>query len=176
MNNIWKFLSDNDNITTVISMLAFILSVINTFYLIFTQRPKIKVGFKEYTFLNTLSDKPFLLGVIIDNNSRLSVSISKMNLIVDNEKHEFSWMPIIIYNSNLYQNNKIFEKASVHSLTFPQNISSLGSCCGYFAIITKGQFDSNKLRKSKCVLEVFTSRGRKKFKVDFSNLDNKLSR
>lgn len=176
MNNIWNFLSDTDNIKTIISVSAFILSVINTFYLFLTQRPKIRVNFKEYSFLNTLSDKPFLLGVIIDNKSRLPISISKMNLSVDNVKYEFSWIPIIIYTSDFSQNKKILEKASVHSLTFPQNINSLGSCCGYFTIITKGQFDSNKLKKSKCILEVFTSRGKKSFKIDFSNLDNKLSR
>ncbi len=176
MNNIWKFLSDNDNIKTVISVLAFILSVINTFYLFFTQRPKIKASFKEYTFLKNICDKPFLLGVIIENKSRLPVSISKMNLSVDNVKYEFSWIPIILYNSNLSQNDKVFEKTSVHSLTFPQHISSLGSCCGYFAIITKDQFDAYKLRDSKCILEVYTSRGKKSFKIDFSNLDNKLSR
>lgn len=119
MNNIWKFLSNNDNITTIISVLAFVLSMINTFYLIFTQRPKIKVSFKEYTFLKNLPDKPFLLGVIIENKSRLSVSISKMNLNINDTKYEFSWIPIIICNTNLSQNNNTLDKVSVHSLTFP---------------------------------------------------------
>ncbi len=175
MNNIWKFLSNNDNITTIISVLAFVLSMINTFYLIFTQRPKIKVSFKEYTFLKNLPDKPFLLGVIIENKSRLSVSISKMNLSINDTKYEFSWIPIIICNTNLSQNNNTLDKVSVHSLTFPQHISPLNSCCGYFSMASKGIFNADELKKSKCKLEVFTSRGKKSFKIEFLNLENKLS-
>lgn len=176
MNNILNFLSDNDNIKTVISVLAFILSIINTFYLIFTQRPKIKVNFKEYTFSKNMPDTPFLLGVIIENKSRLSVSISKMNMSINNTKYEFSWIPIIICNTNLSQNNNTLDKVSVHSLTFPQHISPLSSCCGYFSMASKGKFNADELKKSKCKLEVFTSRGKKSFKIDFLTLENKLSR
>ena len=81
MNNICKFLSNNDNITTIISVLAFVLSMINTFYLIFTQRPKIKVSFKEYTFLKKFARQTFSAW----SYNRKQVKIVRINLKDESE-------------------------------------------------------------------------------------------
>lgn len=177
MNNIWKFLSDTDNIKTLISTLAFILSLINTAYLIYTQRFKLNASFKEYTIVDSICDKPLILGTIIENYSRVPTSVSRMYLYINNKKYEFSWFPQIVFSSSF--NDKSENKSStadVWSLCFPQNISSLGSCCGYFVVRTEGKFNVDDLKKSNCRIEIHTNRGKRKFKIDFSTLDCKLSR
>lgn len=176
MKPFFDFFNNNDNIRTMTSVLAFILSLSNTIYLVFTQRFKIKVRFKEYVFINKIKDKPLILGMVIENPSRLPVSVSRMFLHVNKQKFEFSWFPQIIFESNLKQKENIIDKSNIYSLCFPQNINSLGSCCGYFALCSDNKFDINDIKQAKCKIEIHSNRGKRKFKIDFSFLDYGLSR
>jgi len=176
VNYIFDYLADNDNVKTFISVLAFILSVSNTAYLLITQRFNLKVLFKEYTIIDKIDDKPFILGLIIENKSRLPVSVSRMFLHINKEKFEFSWFPQIVFSSVLNQSEKTLSQSDTYSLCFPQNISSLGSCCGYFAIRSNNNFTIDDLKKSKCRIEIHSNRGKRSFKIDFSVLDCKLSK
>lgn len=175
MKYFFDYLNDNDNVKTLISVFAFILSFLNTAYLLCTQRFRIKISFKEYTIIENISDKPLILGTVIENLSRVPVSVSRMYLYVNNEKFEFSWFPQLIFASNLTQNGKKQSKANIYSSCFPQNISPLGSYCGYFAVISRDTFTVDDLKKAKCRIEIHSSRGKRRFKIDFSNLDCKLN-
>ena len=176
MNSIFNYFNDNDNIRTLTSVLALILSLSNTIYLIITQNFKIKVKFKEYVFIDKINDKPLILGVIIENQSRLPVSISRMFLHINRERFEFSWFPQLVFESNLHRNEKSLNESNIYSLCFPQNINSLCSCCGYFVVRSDSKFDVNDLKQSKCKIEIQSNRGKRKFKIDFSVLGYGLSR
>lgn len=175
MNYFFDYLNNNDNVKTLMTVLAFILSFLNTAYLLCTQKFKLKISFKDYTIIKSLSDKPLILGISIENLSRTPISVSKMYLYINNEKFEFSWFPLPVFTSSITQNGKKQNEIDVYSLYLPQNISSLGSCCGYFVVKSEGAFTIDDLISSKCSIEIHSSRGKRRFKIDFSVLENKLN-
>ena len=160
----------NDYVSTCISLAGFILSVINSLYLIAVNSFKIDLIQKSYAFCDTLDRHPVYFELAIENKSRIQVSISRMFLLVNNKKYEFQWEKERIGRTEFKCNGELIEGYSTYSLTLPQSIPGFGVIGGFFYVVTDSSINESDLKSADVKIEIHTNRGRKRFKVYLSDL------
>ncbi|GEM_PF-3534293 len=148
-----------DNITFAIAVLGFIFSLCNTIYLIVLNKRNLKVTCKKYSPCGYLTDKPIFFELIFENNSRRSISITRMFLNIDNKKFEFFSFPQLVYEENNKTCGRITSEQKEYSLVLPKTIDGFGVLGGFFCVLTNNCVDFKKLSTAKLSLSVHTNRG-----------------
>lgn len=161
---------DNETLKTFISIMGFALSVFNLCYLLITNCFKIKFIAKSYTFCSNLDKHPIFFEFAIENHSRIPVSLSRMFLNVNGINYEFQWEKEEIGYSNRNQGERILASNSFYSIPLPQIISGMGIVGGFFFVDTDDELTEDIFLKSNVFVEVYTSRGKRKFKLDVPKL------
>lgn len=150
---------------TIISVLAFILSLSNSIWLYCVNRLKLHIVFKGVSIAKELEEKPLLANMAIENHSRLPISISRIVLYIDNVPFEFSWNTILIYNDKFTVDGKCVHNYNKRSVEIPLTISALGVVGGKFLIAPSNGMNEETLNSAKLKLQVFTNRGKKIFAI-----------
>ncbi len=155
------------DLRTIISVLAFFLSLGNTLWLCCVNRLRLRVTFKAITQVDTLQDKPLLINMAIANRSRLSVSISRMILYIDGHAIDFSWNTIFVYTDQISVGHESVADYTKRSVEIPVTIPSLGIIGGKFLIELNNpqEIQKDSLESASLKLEVHTNRGKRSFKL-----------
>ena len=169
MNNLFDIVS-NDYIRTYIALAGFIISAVNSIYLISTNSFNINLVQKSYAFCEHVQNHPIYFEFAIENKSRLPVSISRMYLIVDKKKYEFQWEKERIGRHEFKAGNEVTEAYSTYSITMPQVIQGCGVVGGFFYVETEESLREKDFLNSEIIIEIHTNKGKKKFKTDLSKM------
>ena len=156
-----------NQITFIIAVLSFILSVYNFLHSLFTNRANLKIIYKLHTVCNNLLDYPIIFNLVIENKSRLDISISRLFLKVNDCMYEFDSEPNWIGEKTRRTGNNITDKITLHSLVIPQTISGLGAIGGYFYVGTYKNFKFNK--SDQVTIIAHTNRGKFKYPINFGD-------
>lgn len=173
MNELFEFVS-NDYISTYVALAGFIISVINSVYLISSNSFKISLVLKSFAFCDNHDGHPTYFELTIENKSRVPISISRMFLIINSQKYEFQWETERIGHFEFKTNGKVTEEYSTYSLTLPQNITGMGAIGGFFFVPTDDSITKTDFLNSQLWIEIHTNRGKKRFKVDLAKLSEHL--
>lgn len=173
MDNLFDIIS-NDYVRTFTSLAGLLISIINSIYLISTNTFNIDLIQKSYLFSDNRKMHPIAFEFAIENNSRIQVSVLRMFLLVNDQRYEFQWDKERIRRREHKTNDEVIEAYSTYSLTLPQSISGLGAIGGFFFVNTSNELNRTDFLNSKVYVEVWTNRGKKKFKVNLSNLSDHL--
>ncbi len=165
MDNLFDIVS-NDYVRTYTALAGFLISIINSIYLISINTFNINLIQKSYAFCENEYKHPAYFEFAIENNSRLQLSLSRMFLYVNDRKFEFKWEKERIGRTEFKSGDRLIEGYSTYSLTLPQSIPGLGVIGGFFYVETDKSITEREFINSKVYVEICTNRGNKKFKID----------
>lgn len=145
-------------ITLTISIVGLIISIINAIYFFKNKKRSITIDVRSYT-LKTHFQKYQLANIYlrIINHSQLPISITRIQLIIDNEKFDVSTFPQTIMTLTHHSGKEQVERQKIKSTLMPINIMSLGAYSGYlsFPILR----DSLPANQKHLTFEISTNRG-----------------
>lgn len=150
---------------TIISISAFILSLINTIYLLFSNKKHIDFVINSYSSYKVKNKTFYIFNIEIYNKSRLPISIT--NIIFNDIHNEFQVIksPRLILEKEKTQNSQIKLHQELHSAKFPININGLSSIQSFIVM-----YGSNDYKNLTSLIKVCTNRGKIKKHINFNNL------
>ncbi|MCO7137682.1 hypothetical protein NIF40_09110 [[Clostridium] leptum] len=116
-----------ENLVAIISGLAFILSLSSWIYTFITQRKKLSIRLVEAKSKNEMT----ILQVLIENRSRLPISITRIQLVINEESIDCVTTPEIVLETKTSQGKEVISRRDYYSMDMPINIGSLGAVGGY---------------------------------------------
>lgn len=164
-------ISAYDKITLFIAIIGCLLSLYNFIKDIAMNRSRLSISFKKATLLKPYNGNPIVFRMMIENCSRLPISISRMFLSCEDAFIEFEWVPENIFHAETLQSGKIINSNTYSSVSFPINIPGLGAAGGFFNLYTYDTNIHTKFYNRHLELILHTNRGKKRFalQIDDSN-------
>ena len=158
---------DKEQITFIIAVLSFVLSVYNFLHSLFINRSNLKLIYKSHSYCNFAPEYTIIFNLVFENKSRLDISISRLFLKVNESIYEFDSEPNWVGEKTRSTGNKITDKITLHSLEIPQTISGLGAIGGYFWVDTYKKIKFNKYNQVTII--AYTNRGKFKYPINFGD-------
>ena len=136
LNTMAKWLCQRENITLVIAIAGFVMSLYNFFRAIWDKRCSFSVGYVSHYCHLSRSEKHaelvFRLNFI--NQSSVPLTIVRMFMVVDDKKYEFLFPEQQVYRMTRTENGKNFQIGEIKSQSLPFRIEGNGALGGYFAV------------------------------------------
>ena len=136
LNTMAKWLCQRENITLVIAIAGFVMSLYNFFSAIWDKRCSFSVGYVSHYCHLSRSEKHaelvFRLNFI--NQSSVPLTIVRMFMVVDDKKYEFLFPEQQVYRMTRTENGKTFQIGEIKSQSLPVRIEGNGALGGYFAV------------------------------------------
>lgn len=145
-------------ITLIISVAGFILSAINAVYAYINRHRNIKVTMRNYTVATHYNNLQLInVYLRIENFSQLSISITRVRLVIDNSKFDVSIFPETVFTKVHTSGAEVTSREKLSSTTLPINILPLGGFAGFLSF----PVPVNSLSKDQKQLtfEISTNRG-----------------
>ena len=149
-------------ISIIIALSSILLSAVHWYYDHCREKPKISLEARGYlpNMDNTTSNKYSIFSLIIKNESKFDIAITRIFLTYNNEDIEFCWQK----NINLQYFSKNYQ-----STPLPLHILGMSAYGGYFFISPPYDVDLDKLPNAPFKIKLQTSRGHE-FTFSFSKL------
>lgn len=160
-----KNILTKENITFFIALISFLLSLFNFISILIANRKHIKLTYKIHHECPTFNEHPIFFELIIENLSKLDISVSRMFLIVGEVSYEFSSLPEFVYETTQRTGSTITDRKTYYSNSLPQTIKGLGVLGGFFWVNTCNAFNYNNLYTSDVSLCLYTNRGKSTFPI-----------
>ncbi len=164
-----KWLYDRNNITLIIAIAGFVLSLASLFYQLIRDAFKIRIDLKCFVEVPNCIEREFLFVMNIENLSRQPVSISRIVLSLGNKSFDFESVPHPAYNWTRKVGEKLVDEIKTRTIPVPQTIGAYGTIGDFFYVIIDKSIQGELLDCPVAYLEVKTTRGKKKYSL------NKLS-
>ena len=151
----------------VISILSLALSLLHWLY--DRKQEKANIVIEERGFLPSIAfsnnQEYCVFSIIIKNQSKFDIAITRIFLKYKNEIIEFEW------HSNI--KTTVFHK-ELNSTPLPLHILGLSAYGGYFFLPKNNRIDTCELSNNSFIIEIQTSRGYKK-EYHFPKINPKIS-
>lgn len=125
MKEVFEFVKSH--YSTILSILAFTISLINLIYLLVTNKKKLKINIVNFTIGNVNNKHFYMFNVELINKSRLPISVNEIIIEDSKEKYKFIKSPRMLAEKDRKRNNEIIKHQEIHSAKFPINIAGLSS-------------------------------------------------
>lgn len=125
MKEILKIL-ENDY-STMLSVFAFSISLINLLYLIITNKKKLEMKIINFSIGDLNNRHFYMFNVEFINKSRLPISVNEIIIADNKEKFKILKSPRTLAEKERKRNREIIKHQEIHSAKFPINISGLSS-------------------------------------------------
>ena len=109
MNTICSLLT-RENISLVIAVIGFILSVYNFVHEKMQNRMKINITYKNH-FIAEHDHKSITISLAFENLVKNPISISRIYLCVDDKKYDFYWIPQFVLRATQQTNGQVIDIA-----------------------------------------------------------------
>lgn len=162
MEKIIEFFKNNFN--TILSILAFIISLINLIYLILTNKKNLTFNIRNYTLANVNKKHFYMFNVEFVNKSRLPISINEITILDNKNKYKIIKSPRLLAEKDTKRNKEIIRHQEVHSAKFPINITGLSSKQEFLVM-----YGPEKIVNEKTKIIINTNRGKIVKKVLLNN-------
>ena len=150
-----------ERILAIISILAFIMSLLSWIHMWLYQRRKLKISILKY--YRIFNSHYFLLS--FENHSRIPILISRIKIIQENENNrQCSLTSTVMIKSEIKRKNGDIERNSIHTVKFPISIGSLSGTSEFIAF--EENQDNHKDLPNELIFQVCTNRG-KAFQTKF---------
>lgn len=154
-----------DSLSFYISMGALIISIINSLYLFYQNRFKMKFRYicHHHNEEKTVGGLCFLFS--FENLSKNPFSITRIFLEIDGQKYEFQYDKHAIYSST---SNMCGPKETIvtYSKELPLYVEALGAVTGYFRVRT---YKNISVTNTPVTIHVWTNRRKRKFRITPNN-------
>lgn len=165
MNTICSLFT-RENISLVIAVIGFILSVYNFVHEKMQNRMKINITYKNH-FIAEHDHKSITISLAFENLVKNPISISRIYLCVDDKKYDFYWIPQFVLRATQQTNGQVIDEINVHSIPLPFTIEGYGVVGGFF--FTKAPQSIYTLESANTSLLVYSNKGIKKYPILMNN-------
>lgn len=156
-----------DNITFILAVFGSLGTLISWTFSLISTRKSINVRIsKAYLYDNSI-----LLHILIDNKSRLPITITRISLVIGNNIFSTFDTQTQIYRGERKCKGEVLSVNTIYSPTFPIEIGSLGgtNCYPYFELSP----EAFETLSTELTLQFHTNRGMvKKKKLSFEPVDS----
>lgn len=154
---------ENNIVTTIVSIIALVLSIGNAIYIFVCNHKKIDLKLNSYT-KNIVNGKyAYIFDILIENKSRLPISINSLKIIKEKKEITFNPNPKLISEITSRSGKTITDKASLYSTAFPINILGLNDNREFF------ELSNNENLEGKCIIKILTNRGKVSKKINLND-------
>ena len=169
-NDLWEFLI-SDYARSFLSLAGFVLSVLNTLYLVCTNHFNIKIIPKYAFFYHTENNETILdINLIIENRSKVAVSISRMYFVINNIEYEISNRKQRISVKEFLNSDGTKEAVKSYTESLPQTIQGMGAIGGNFYIKLPPKIGETDVKNTDVKLLINTNIRKKCIKIDLQSL------
>lgn len=162
MKEVFEFVKNH--YSTILSISAFIISLINLIYLLTTNKKKLKVNIANFTICNVNNKHFYMFNVELINESRLPISVNEI-IFKDNKKeYKVIKSPRMLAEKDRKRNNEIIKHQEIHSAKFPINVVGLSSEQKFIVM-----YGPEKITNDNSKIIINTNRGKVTQKVNLNN-------
>ena len=133
MNIICSLLT-RENISLVIAVIGFILSVYNFVHEKMQNRMKINITYKNH-FIAEHDHKSITISLAFENLVKNPISISRIYLCVDDKKYDFYWIPQFVLRATQQTNGQVIDEINVHSSLHSSSIYHRRLWCCWWLLL-----------------------------------------
>lgn len=146
-------------IGNIIGILGFIISIINFIYYFLIRRKKLNIRFETMATRKYFDSKNVaIVKCIFENQSQLPISITRIQLIINNELYDCENLPVIAEKITRKQNNEVYDEDIIKTNSTPINLMALSAFSGYFAFAIPKDTLSNSDKS--LTFQICTNRGK----------------
>ena len=149
--------------STILSVSAFLISLVNLIYLLITNKKKLKIYFINFTIGEVNNKHFYMFNIELINESRLPISINEISFENNKETYKVIKSPRILAEKDIEHNNKIIKHQEIHSAKFPINIAGLSSEQKFIVM-----YGPKKLNDSFSKITISTNRGKITKKINLN--------
>lgn len=154
-----KHLCTKENITFLIAIIGFIVSIINLSYFFIIRKINLTVCFGNYGIKNYYQNKKILLiHYRFDNSSQLAIAITKIQILIDNNAYECDIRKNIAEKYERKRGSQLVCENITYTDILPINIPPLASCSGYLGFVIPPDIMST--HEKALTFRICTNRGR----------------
>ena len=165
-----EWLSVRDNITFLIALAGFGLSLWNFFSDLWRNRCSISVEYiSHYCGVHPNGKTVLQLRLNIVNRSSAPISISRMFLIYQGCEFEFLFPSVCVWEFAKLKNHEVVKQEEIKSQALPFKIEGRGAVGGYFLVYVPPEAKDVFAKKSDIWLLMQTSRRKKRFSLAAHN-------
>lgn len=159
-----------ENITFIIALIGFILSIYNFVHERLQNRMKLKIIYKNHG-ISEYDSSGITIAMAIENHVAQPISVTRMFLNINDVSIEFYWIPQIVFSSELKQKERILASTNVHSIELPTIIEGYGVLGGFFYTKYPTTITNKFLKDAKTSITVHTNKGKKTYEINLNNTD-----
>ena len=157
-NSCINFLT-KENITLAIAIIGLVISTINFIYFFAVRKKKLMINFGDIGIKNYIRNSNILLTHYrFDNCSQLSISITRIQLIINNIRYDCDIRKHIAEKMEYSKNKDVYHKIISETDVLPINLLPLASQSGFLGFV----IPPNSLSKDEKALtfRICTNRGK----------------
>lgn len=157
-----------DNITFLIAILGFGLSIYNFLHERFQNRLKLRVTYKNHHISQVKGQENELtISLSVENLVKNPLSVTRMFLNINCKQYEFYWVPQIVYYADYKCRNKILDKIKLHTIDIPFKLDGYGVVGGFFFVSTDKKLTDQFLFNSSTSITVYSNKGKHTYPISF---------
>lgn len=159
-----------DNITFLIAVFGFLLSVYNFLRELLQNRMSLHVTYKNH-HISSHDKMGITLSLSIENKVKIPLSISRIFLNINNESLEFYWIPQFVFRATQSSKGNIYDEINIHTIPLPVQIEGYGIVGGFFFVKSSRTITNEELFSSKTSITIYSSKGIKTYPIIMNNIE-----
>lgn len=144
-----------NNFSSILSIIAICISILNFVYLYITNRKKLNFSISSYTVAKVNGKNFYMFNVEFINKSRLPISVNEITFIDSKNIYKIDKAPQLLAEKNTKRGNEVIKRKEINSAKFPINL--LGLCSEQKFIVMHGPED---FKASNIKVMITTNRGK----------------
>lgn len=159
-----------DNITFVIAILGFVLSVYNFVHERSQNRMKLHVVYKNHSISEIRGrENELTISLAFENLVEKPISISRIFLNINSKTYEFYWVPQFVYLADCKSGDTKLDEIKIHTVDIPFEINGYGVVGGFFFVSTDKKLNDKQLHESTTSITLFSNKGKRTYPISFDN-------
>lgn len=157
-----------ENITFLIAVIGFLLSLYNFFRELLHNRMLLRVVYKNH-LISEHDHCGITISLSIENKTKIPISISRAFLNIGENSLEFYWIPQLVFRATHSGKNAIYDEVNVHTITLPARIEGYGIIGGFFFCKSPTPICNEDLLSSKTSITINSNKGIKTYPICMNN-------
>jgi hypothetical protein len=151
-----------ENITLGVAIFGLLLSFYNLIKDFLGSRNKIHIICRSRWSENAKEKPYFIFNLVLENNSKLPVAVSRMFLLSCKSKFEFQYSATNVWEFTTTKSGEMITRKTIDTVEIPVTLPGLGVTGGYFKVFVDSNVIDVYKTSTTATFEIFTNRGKKK--------------
>lgn len=168
--NFIQWFSVRENITFLIALVSFALSLWNFFQGLWKNRCAYTISYVNHFCGKHPNGRTVLqLRLNFEVHSSAPVTVTRIFLITEQEQYEFIFPSVCVWEFTRSRNGNVIKREEISSQSLPFRMEGYGALGGYFLVYVPDEMEKELNTKTKICLLVQTTKKKKHFLLSADN-------